>query len=152
MVEKKATQGKSDLKIAGSKEMAQLVNDSMEAVAGYETFIDSAPVEDKEAFKLSIQREYFKNLKAAGDDEVAMAAGMLADYMTRLHVHRKLNPELSPMSQEYLDSLEQMGKLLKLKKDMKPKVTAVAVHKVNDRNFKVTDEAVVSELFAEVLD
>jgi hypothetical protein len=145
MAKKKAAgSAKNDLQVAQSKEMQELVEQSLSDMRQYEAMLEKA--DDPDEAKLRIKQMYFSNLKQAGQP-LALSQRVLADLLTRMDVHRVMGKDIDPLSDEYLKVLDQINKNIKLVKDMEVKSVNVNVSKVNDSNMKIVDAEIMEEMF-----
>ena len=137
---------KNDLQIAGSEEMAQLVEQSLSDMREYEKMLEAA--DSPEEAKLRIKQMYFNNLKQSGEP-LALSQRVLADLLTRMDVDRITGKEVDPLSDRYLKVLDQINKNIKLVKDMEPKKIDVRTTVANNANLKIVDAEIIKEMFEE---
>lgn len=127
MAQKKA---KTNIQLTNSKELKQLVNDSMAEMDRLQSALEDAGHNEADA-QLLVKQMYFKNLKMAGEP-VAMMQKTMAELATRIEVDRIVNPEQDLVSEKYQKLLELQMKALKTQASLEKKIT-IDVQNSDDR-------------------
>lgn len=112
---------KTDVAIINNPEFKKLVDDSLKEMDMLYGIIASDENTTNLIAKEELQKIYLRNLKFA-DEPVAVAKKLLAEGLTRMELAKLTTPQTELLGKDFKQNVKLTSDLLRLVKDMEPKV------------------------------